>query len=125
MAEFAIVSLLFFVFVVGIIEMGIVVYQYTTISMAAREASRYAAAHSPTSKNPAGSGSYPTVAAVALNQATFLSADDVTVTYPADPSLPKQTDALVTISHTYHQYIPGMSPLSLTLTSSSQMLVSQ
>jgi hypothetical protein len=105
--------------------MGIIVYEYTTISMAAREASRYAAAHSPTSQNPAGTGSNPTVASVAVNEATFLSSGDVSITYPADPSLPKQTDALVTISHTYSQYIPGLGPLSFTLTGSSQMLVSQ
>jgi MFS superfamily sulfate permease-like transporter len=123
--EFVLVAMVFFLVVFAVIEMGILVYQYTTISMAAREATRYAAAHSPTSQNPAGSGSYPTVESVAMNEAMFLSASEVTVTYPADPILPRQKDALVTISHTYHQYIPGMPPLSFTLTSSSQMLVSQ
>jgi Flp pilus assembly protein TadG len=125
MVEFGLVAGLFFLLVFGIIEMAIVIYQYTTISMAAREAVRYAVAHSPTSENPAGSGSNPTVASVAINEATFLSAGDVTVTYPADAALPTQKDAQVTITHTYSQYIPGMSPLTFTLTSSSQMLVSQ
>jgi Flp pilus assembly protein TadG len=124
LAEFGLAAALFFLFVFGIVEMGIIVYQYTTISMAAREATRYAAAHSPTSANPA---STDQIKAIATNEAPFLSASEVTVTFPADPSvnLLNQSDAVVTISHTYSQHIPGMSPLTLTLTSSSQMLVSQ
>jgi Flp pilus assembly protein TadG len=127
LAEFAVVATVFFVFVIGIIEMAIVVYQYNTISQAARDAARYAIAHhNGTSANPDDSN-YDATIAVATNEATFLNKSDVVVDFPADPgaAVAGQLDARVTITHTYHQYIPGMSPLSLTLTSSSRMLLSQ
>jgi Flp pilus assembly protein TadG len=133
LAEFGLVSALFFLLVFGIVEMSIVVYEYTTICMAAREATRYAAAHSPTSANPDDANHDATIA-VATNEATFLTAGEVTVTFPADPSphLNNQTDAVVTISHTYSLYIPllnyfiaGTNPLTINLGSTSQMLVSQ
>lgn len=122
MAEFAVVASAFFLLLFAIFEMGIVVYRYNTVSAAAREAARYAMVHNPTSLNPATTDQ---IAAVAVSYAPFLSTSDVTVTFPADPSLPTQTDALVSISHNYTQTIPFMSAVPLTLTSSSQMLVSQ
>jgi Flp pilus assembly protein TadG len=127
LAEFAQVALLFFLLLFGIFEMGTVIYRYTTICMAAREATRYAAVHSTTSQNPAGSGGYPTVQQYAVNFAPFLTTSDVTVTYPADvtPHINNQNDAVVTITYNYTQQIPFMSPVTLTLSSTSRMLVSQ
>jgi hypothetical protein len=61
---------------------------------------------------------------VATNYAPFLSASNVTVCFSADPNLPLQYDAVVTITYNYTQKIPFMSAVPLTLTSSSQMLVS-
>jgi Flp pilus assembly protein TadG len=127
LTEFAQVAALFSLLLVGIMEMGVVIYTYTTICMAAREAARYAAVHSTTSENPAGSGSFPTVQQYAVNFAPFLTTADVSVTYPADttPHINNQNDAVVTITYNYTQQIPFMSPVTLTLTSTSQMLVSQ
>jgi Flp pilus assembly protein TadG len=124
-AEFATMAVAFFLLLFGIMKMGIVVFRYNSISMAAREAARYAVAHSPTSQNPAGSGTNPTVESIAINEAPFLSAANVAVNYPTDASLPLQKDAQVTITYPYKQQIPFMNPVTLTLTSSSQMLVSQ
>jgi Flp pilus assembly protein TadG len=122
--EFAQVATVFFLIVFAIMEMGVVVYRYTTISMAAREATRYASVHSTTSQNPA---TIAQIQAVATNFAPFLTAADVVVSFPADttPHISDQNDALVTITYNYTQQIPFMSPITLTLTSSSQMLVSQ
>jgi Flp pilus assembly protein TadG len=127
MAEFAQVAALFFLLLFAIMEIGIVVYRYTTICMAAREATRYAAVHSSSSDNPAGTGNFPTVQQYAVNFAPFLTTDQVAVTYTADTStsLKNQNDAVVTITYPYTQKIPFMSPVTLTLSSSSQMLVSQ
>jgi len=127
MAEFAQVAALFFLLLFAIMEIGIVVYRYTTICMAAREATRYAAVHSSTSDNPAGTGNFPTVQQYAVNFAPFLTTDQVAVTYTADTTahINNQNDAVVTITYPYTQRIPFMSPVTLTLTSSSQMLVSQ
>ena len=122
MAEFAVVAATFFLLLFGIIEMGIVVFRYNTVSDAAREAARYAIVHNPTSSNPA---STDQIKAVAVSYAPFLSSTEVTVTFPADPTLPTQKDVLVKISHSYTQNIPIMSAVKLTLTSTSQMLVSQ
>ena len=122
MAEFAVVASTFFLLLFGIIEMAIVVFRYNTVSAAAREAARYAVVHNPTSLNPASTAD---IKAIAVSYAPFLSTDEVTVTFPADPTLPTQKDAVVSISHNYTQTVPFMSAVPLTLTSSSQMLVSQ
>jgi Flp pilus assembly protein TadG len=123
--EFALVAPVFFLLLFGILQMGIVIYRYTTVGMAAREAARYAMVHSPTSENPAGSGNFPTVQQFALNFAPFLNTSDVVVKYQADPTATNQSDALVTITHNYTQQIPFMSAVPLPLTSSSQVLLSQ
>jgi hypothetical protein len=107
--------------------MGVVVYRYNTVGMAAREAVRYAIVHGPNSQNPAGTGTNPTVEQVAVNFAPFLSTTEVAVSYPVDtnPNLKNQQDAVVTITHNYTQQIPFMSAVPLVLTTSSQMLLSQ
>lgn len=138
MAEFAQVAAVFFLLLFGIIEMGTVIYRYTSVCMAAREATRYAAVHSTTSQNPAGSGGFPTVQQYAVNFAPFLDLNgsgcagdaspcDVVVSYVPDttPHLNNQNDAVVTITYIYTQQIPFMSPITLNLSSSSKMLVSQ
>jgi Flp pilus assembly protein TadG len=123
MAEFAGVATLSFLLLFAIIEMGIAVYRYSTVSMAAREAARYAMVHSPTSVSPATNDQ---IQAVAIKYAPFLSVGNVPPPFfITDPTLPKQEDAQVTITYNYTQHIPFMSAFPLTLTSSSQMLVSQ
>ena len=119
--EFAQVAILFFLLLFGIFEIGTIVYRYNTVSMAAREAARYAIVHDRNSTPD------PSVAAIAMKYAPFLSSTDVTVTYPQDlnPHLNNQFDVLVTITHNYTQNIPLMSAVTLNLTSSSQMLMSQ
>lgn len=128
LAEFMLVASFLFLLLFGIIEMGIVVYRYNTVSMAAREAARYAIVHSPSAANSpcpsTGCGGCTAVATIARNYAPFLSASNVTVCFSADPNLPLQYDAVVTITYNYTQQIPFMSAVPLTLTSSSQMLVS-
>jgi Flp pilus assembly protein TadG len=127
LAEFAQVATVFLLLLFGIGGMGTVVYRYNTVGMAAREAVRYAIVHGPNSQNPAGTGTNPTVAQIAVNFAPFLSTTEVAVSYPADtnPNLQNQQDALVTITHNYTQQIPFMSAVPLVLTTSSQMLLSQ
>jgi Flp pilus assembly protein TadG len=124
LAEFGVVAVAFGVLLFAIFEMGTVVYQYNTVSEAAREAVRYAVVHSPTSQNPATNDQ---IAGVAVTYAPFLSSTDVTVSFPPDtnPHLVNQIDARVSISHDYTQNIPLMSAVTLHLTTSSQMLVSQ
>jgi Flp pilus assembly protein TadG len=127
-AEFAQVATVFLLLLFAIVEMGIVVYRYNTVSEAAREAARYAIVHSPSAANSpcpsTGCGGCSAVTTVATNYAPFLSASNVTVCFSADPNLPLQYDAVITITYNYTQQIPFMSNVPLTLTSTSQMLVS-
>lgn len=121
--EFAMVATVFLLLFFGITEMGIVVYQYSSVCTAAREAARYAMVHSPANtQNPATTAQ---IQQIAIDHAPFLSTANVSVSFPADPTLPGQKDAQVAITYNYTQQIPFMSPVTLTLTSTSQMLVSQ
>ena len=128
MAEFALSTFVFFLLLFGILEMGVVIYRYISVGVAAREAARYAIIHSPNSSNaPCAVTNCADVRNVAVNYAPFLKASDVTVTFQEDTilKLATQQDAVVTITYNYTQNIPFMSAVKLNLTSSSQMLVSQ
>lgn len=124
MVEFAMVASVFLLLLFGIMEMGFAVYNYNTACSAAREAVRYAIVHSPTGPNPA---TIPQIKQVAINYAPALNltSSDINVTFPADANLPSQDDAQVTISYKYQLDVPFLSPVTLKLTSTSQMLVSQ
>ena len=124
MAEFALVATTFFMLSFGIIEMASAVMAYNSVCDAAREAVRYAIVHSPTSANPATTLQIQQVA-INTDPNLGLTAGQVSVTFPADANLPSQTDALVVISHPYTIRIPFFPTVSVTLSTSSRMLVSQ
>lgn len=125
MVEFALSAMLLLLLLFGIMEMGLAVYNYNTVSSAAREAVRYAIVHSPTSASPATTSQ---IQQLTINYAPALNLTpaDISVSWPTDPHiLPSQDDAQVTISYTYQFQIPFLSPVALKLTTTSQMLVSQ
>jgi Flp pilus assembly protein TadG len=129
-AEFALSATVFLLLVFGVMEMALNVYNYNTACAAAREAVRYAIAHSPTSANPATKSQ---IRQVAINYAPALNltASNISVSWVADPNLARTTpvcpscDALVVISHQYRLQIPFVAPIALTISATSQMLVSQ
>lgn len=126
MAEFAVTVSAFLLLLFGIMEMGLAVNAYNDVCTAAREAARYAVVHSPTSaNNPSTTPPYSDIQQQAVNYAPFLSTSDVTVSFPADARISTQQDALVQITHAYPLSIPFMSSVTLQLSSSSRMLVSQ
>jgi Flp pilus assembly protein TadG len=124
MAEFAAVATGLFLLMFGLMSLGSAVYAYNTVSNATREAVRYAIVHSPTSPDPASTSE---IQQVAIDYAVGLplTADDITVTWPSDSANSKKTDAQVQVSYPYQISIPFMSPITVTLTSTSRMLVSQ
>ena len=124
MAEFALIASAFFSLSFGIIEMASAVMAYNSVCDAAREAVRYAIVHSPTSANPATTAQ---IQQVAMNVAPNLgiTQSQVTVTFPADSNLPSMTDAEVQISYPYTITIPFIPNMSVTLSATSRMLVSQ
>jgi Flp pilus assembly protein TadG len=124
MVEFAMVATVFLLLLFGIMQMALTVYNYNTVCSAAREAVRYAIVRSPTSANPATTAQ---IQQIAINTAVGLNTSQLTiaVSWPADANLPTQTDARVKVSYQYQLQIPFFSPLTMTLASTSQMLVSQ
>jgi Flp pilus assembly protein TadG len=124
MAEFAMVSAVFLLLLFGIMMMTLTVYDYNTVCSAAREAVRYAVVHSPASANPATTAQ---IQQIAINNAVSLvpSGLTVTVSWPSDAKLTSQKDAQVTVSYTYQLAVPFLSSIAMTVSSSSQMLVSQ
>jgi Flp pilus assembly protein TadG len=124
MAEFALAATAFVLLMFGLIDMALLVYNYNTVCSAAREAVRYAIVHSPTGPNPATTAQ---IQQVAINWAPELNltASNITVSWPADSNLPSEDDAKVAISYNYKLAIPFLTVRTLTLTSTSQMLVSQ
>ncbi len=122
--EFAMVAGAFLLVFFGLIEMALAVYDYNAVCTAAREAVRYAIVHSPTSANPA---TKDQIQQVAENYAASLDPTQLTVTvnWPTDANLPAQKDAQVQVTYQYQMRIPFFSSVSISLTSTSQMLVSQ
>ena len=124
LVEFAIVASVFLLTLFAIMSLGLGVYKYNTLCSAAREAVRYAIVHGPTSVSPSTTAQ---IQQVAINQAPGLNlkTSDITVSFPADPNNSAQKDAQVKISYNYSPPIPFMRRVTLTLTSTAQMLVSQ
>jgi Flp pilus assembly protein TadG len=117
MVELAIAASVLFVLLFAIIEMGIVIYDYNMVCSAAREAVRYAIVH-PTDSSG--------IKNAAINSAPFLSTSNITVnTSVTDPNSATNKDAQVTISYPYTLQIPLVPSISLTLSSTSQMMRSQ
>ena len=124
LAEFTTAATVLILLLFGIMELALGVYYCNTVCSAAREAVRYAIVHSPTSPNPATNAQ---IQAVATNYAVNLNPANLTVSvsWPADASLPSQSDAQVQVSYNYQLRVPFLSPITMTVSSTSQMLVSQ
>lgn len=122
--EFALSASLLLLLLFAVIEMSFAVYNYNTVSSAAREAVRYAIVHSPTGPNPVSTSE---IQQVAINYAPALNLQpsDITVSWPADPTLPSLDDAMVAITYKYKLQAPFLSPVTLTFSTTSRMLVSQ
>ncbi len=119
--EFALVATVFLLTMFGIFMMGSMVFDYNSISSAAREGARSALVHGTTS------ASASAIQTVAINAAPSLglTTDEVTVTFPTDLQVPSLLDAKVVINYPYTIKVPFMSSQSLTLTATAQMPVSQ
>ena len=57
LVEFALVSIVFFIFLFGMIDAGRAVWNYNTLAQATREGTRYAIVHGSDSTDPSGPGS--------------------------------------------------------------------
>lgn len=116
MVELAIVVIVLLVLLFAIVQMGIVIYRYNMVCSAAREAVRYAIVHPSDTSG---------IKSAAKNSAPFLADSNITTSLVTDPNDATKNDARIVISYPYTLNIPFVPAISLTLTSSSQMLVAQ
>lgn len=125
--EFALAATVFLLLTFSIVEMALLVYSYNTISHAARECVRYAIVHSPTGPNPSTPSQIQniTIGYADLPSPNQLTASGVAVTWPADPRLPSRQDAQCKISLSYVLRIPFLPLVTLPLSATASMLVSQ
>jgi Flp pilus assembly protein TadG len=118
--EMAVAAIALLVILFAIIEMGLAIYRYNMVCSAAREAVRYAIVHPSDTTG---------IQQAAINSAPFLTASNITVTFPADPNVASRTDARVAISYPFSLGIPLLplpsSVSNLTLSSTSQMMLAQ
>ncbi len=124
MVEFGLIATVFLLFVFGTMNVSSAVYYYNEVSSACREASRYAIVHSPSSPSPATAAQ---IRQIVLNYASGMNPDNITVnsSWPADSNLPSRKDAKVQVTYQYTLRIPLLKTVTLNLTSTSQVLVSQ
>jgi Flp pilus assembly protein TadG len=125
--EFALAATAFLLLTFSIIEMALLVYSYNTIGHAARECVRYAIVHSPTSSNPATTSQIQnvTIGFADLPSPNQLTASGIAVTWPVDARLPALQDAQCVISLNYTLRIPFLPLVTLPLSVTARMLVSQ
>jgi len=127
MAEFAVTATCAFVLIFGISGAGYAVYSYNTLAAATQEAAHYAATNGPNSPNPA------TVAQIQQLVQSFapgLNANNLQVNqsqalYISDPNLTGYQDAKVTATYSFSFWVPVLGKVTLPMTSTAQMLVSQ
>jgi len=127
MVEFAGTALCFFVLIFGISGAGYAVYSYNTLAAATQEAAHYAATNGPNSSNPA---TLASVQQVVQSFAPGLTANNLHVDqsqslYVADPNLTGYQDAVVTVTYSLRFWAPLLGTVTIPMTSTAQMLVSQ
>jgi Flp pilus assembly protein TadG len=131
-AEFMMVVLPMLSLMFGIISFGMVIYTYSFLSNAARDAVRYAIVHGSKSTSPATSDSIRTFV---RNEAKGLQRSSITVSSCWNPQAPPNQCpgptgnnapgkvVKVQVSYNYHPFYPFNS-VTLPLSSSAQMIIS-
>jgi Flp pilus assembly protein TadG len=131
LVEFALVAFLLVIVLLSVVEMARMLLVYTTVTNAARAATRYAIVHGSNrtgsgTNGPSGPGANPAeVVLVARNFAGAAISDTgsvtVSVTYPGGTNT---VGSLVNVSVAY-PYVPmiGILPLSVTMQNTSQGVV--
>ncbi len=130
LVEFSLVSIVFFLLIFGMIDVGRAVWNYNTLAQATREGTRYAIVHGENSTDPSGPGSaYYTppstdtnVTQVVETHAAGLNSTQLTV----EAQWPNGTNSTgdpvtVTSEYTYQPMFNFLGILSFTMSSSSTM----
>lgn len=130
LVEFALVGIVFFIVVLGMIDVGRAVWNYNTLAQATREGTRYAIVHGANSSDPSGPGSAyftPPNGDTKVTEAveTYASAlDPLQLTVEAewlDGTNEIGSRVKVTSRYTYDPIFDFLEVVSFTMTSSSTM----
>jgi Flp pilus assembly protein TadG len=122
MTEFAVALPAFILLLFGVIDFGNIVYAYSYVSYAAREASRYAAVHGSTNKNPATSSSVQTFV---QKETAGLNLNRLSVATSWSPNNSPGSTVRVQVQYSMPISVPLVTSTTLSLTSASQMVVSE
>lgn len=130
--EFALISIVFFLLVFGMIDVGRAVWNYNTLAQATREGTRYAIVHGGDSTDPSGPGSaYYTapdsdtqITATVQQYGSGLNASRLTVNaeWPGGTNL-SGNPVRVTSQYTYEPLFNFLGLVSFSMTSSSEMTI--
>ena len=120
--EGALVFTVFFVLIFGIMDFGRMVWSYTLISHAAREATRYAIVHGSASGHVA---SQSQIKDVVKNSAVGLDPASLSTTVTFTPDQSTGSTAKVSVTYNFSPIVPYMPGGPITLKSSSQMMIFQ
>lgn len=124
LVEFSLVSLVFFMLIFGMIDVGRAVWNYNTLAQATREGTRYAIVHGANSSDPSGpvSDNENKIEDVVEKFASGLDLDelDVDVAWPNGANS-DGNPVTVTSEYTYQPIFNFLGILSFTMSSSSTM----
>jgi len=121
LVEFALSSILFFTVVFGIVQFGLAVWQYNTVSNLAQEGARWASVRGSSSSMPA------TAAELQAFVESRSTGFPVTVTAtPANPSAAPPGGLIsVQVTSSFNMATPLIPAASMNLSSTAQMIVSR
>ena len=120
LAEFAIGTFAFLLVLFATMDMSRALYAYNFVSEAARDATRYAAVHGKSSKQPA---STSTIQTLVSNEALSLDPTALTVTTIWTPDNSPGNTVKVQVSYTFKPIFPLL-PSNIAVSSTSQMVIS-
>ena len=130
LVEFALVLIIFFILIFGMIDVGRAVWHYNTLAQATREGTRYAIVHGADSSDPSGPGSsYYTppnsdtqISHVVKNHASALNSTQLTVTADwVDGTNEAGNRVMVSVQYTFTPMYNVFGMLSFDMSSSSTM----
>lgn len=124
LVEFSLVSIVLFITVLGMIDVGRAVWNYNTLAQATREGARYAIVHGANADDPAGPGDDQQVITAVEKHAPGLQGDNLTVQVEW-PSGTNDVGEPVKVTTTY-QFQPSLNLLGIgpfEITSSSTMRI--
>jgi Flp pilus assembly protein TadG len=119
--EFAMVILLALTILLAIVEFGLIVHAYTFASNAARDAVRYAIVHGSTSSSPATSTDIQNFVDA---EAAGIDTSKLTITTTPTGNWTPGSPVKVQVTYAFQPLYP-LSGVSLSLTGTAQMIVSQ